>query len=166
MSTRGLCLAHVKRETKRLALIICAVALVVPISACGGDSASDEEIEEARQEGQREGRNEQRLDELEQELRKRERERRRGGGTDDGNNPPPPPPGGGSRGSRDCGGDLSANSNTSCDITRIVKETYQKSGQSSFEAYNPVNRETYRMSCTSGSPHVCTGGNNAAVYFP
>ncbi len=24
----------------------------------------------------------------------------------------------------------------------------------------------YTMSCTADSPHVCRGGNNAAMYFP
>jgi hypothetical protein len=33
-------------------------------------------------------------------------------------------------------------------------------------AYSPTTQQSYAMSCTAGEPHVCTGGNNAAVYFP
>jgi hypothetical protein len=29
-----------------------------------------------------------------------------------------------------------------------------------------VTNRSYNMYCTGTSPHVCTGGNNAAVYFP
>ncbi len=147
---------------KKLGLLACCLILVLPAGACGGDDSSDgDEAREAREQGRREGRSEQRLRELERELRERKREGDRSGGG--GAGPAPPASSGGSR---DCGGDLSANSNTSCDFARIVKETYQKSGQATFEALSPVTGKTYTMSCTGGSPHVCTGGNNAAVYFP
>jgi hypothetical protein len=36
----------------------------------------------------------------------------------------------------------------------------------SVTVYSPTTDRTYTMSCSAGTPHVCTGGNNASVYFP
>ena len=33
-------------------------------------------------------------------------------------------------------------------------------------AFSPATNRSYTMYCTTSSPHVCTGGTDAAVYFP
>jgi serine/threonine protein kinase len=76
--------------------------------------------------------------------------------------PAKPPPG-----TTGCGGGLSVGPNTSCPFAREVRSAYLASGgRSRVRAYSPTTGQSYRMSCTSGSPHLCTGGNDAAVYFP
>ena len=56
---------------------------------------------------------------------------------------------------------------TSCDFAENVLKAYRRSGGSStVQAQSPVTGLTYTMSCTTDTPHVCTGGNNAEVYFP
>ena len=70
-------------------------------------------------------------------------------------------------GSRSCADGLSANSATSCPFAENVRSAYFSSGQASTIAvYSPVTGQTYTMRCSSGSPHVCEGANDAAVYFP
>jgi hypothetical protein len=66
----------------------------------------------------------------------------------------------------DCGGDLSVGPNTSCAFARNVQAAYYQSGPGWNSVYSPVTDETYSVYCTANSPHVCTGGNNAAIYFP
>jgi hypothetical protein len=66
----------------------------------------------------------------------------------------------------DCGGGLSVGPNTSCPFAENVQAEYYRGGAGWIDVYSPVTGRTYRMYCTSGSPHVCTGGNDAAVYFP
>jgi hypothetical protein len=66
-----------------------------------------------------------------------------------------------------CGGGLTAGARTSCPFAENVRATFDQSGGAGvFEVYSPTTRQTYRMYCTSSSPHVCTGGNGASVYFP
>jgi hypothetical protein len=66
-----------------------------------------------------------------------------------------------------CSEGVSAGPATSCEFALNVAATYyQSGGASSIDVYSPVTERTYRMSCTSGSPHTCTGGNDASVYFP
>jgi Glucodextranase, domain B len=66
----------------------------------------------------------------------------------------------------DCGGGLLVGPNTSCPFAENVRSEYDRSGPGWIDVYSPVTDQTYTMYCTSDSPHVCTGGNNAAVYFP
>jgi hypothetical protein len=66
----------------------------------------------------------------------------------------------------DCGSGLLVGPNTSCAFAENVETTYYRVGGGWLEVYSPVTGRTYTMFCTDGSPHVCTGGNNAAVYFP
>lgn len=76
--------------------------------------------------------------------------------------PPPPPPATPSG----CGDGLSVNSVTSCPFARNVREAYQNSGgDSAIEVFSPVTGTSYTMSCTSGVPVVCRGGNGAVVYI-
>jgi Glucodextranase, domain B len=65
----------------------------------------------------------------------------------------------------DCGGGLTAGARTSCPFAENVRAAYESSGSGILEVYSPTTGQTYRMYCTSGSPHVCTGGNGASVYF-
>jgi hypothetical protein len=67
-----------------------------------------------------------------------------------------------------CGGELSVNSHTSCPFAQNVENAYYAevgSGSGEVVAYSPVTERDYTMSC-SGSPHECTGGDDAAVFFP
>jgi hypothetical protein len=67
-----------------------------------------------------------------------------------------------------CGGELEVNSDTTCPFAENVEDDYFAeigSGSGSIEAYSPVTETFYVMYCTA-SPHECTGGHNAAVYFP
>jgi hypothetical protein len=67
---------------------------------------------------------------------------------------------------KSCGGDLSVGPNTSCPFAQNVERAYAKSsgGNTDVSAYSPTTRATYTMHCSGSSPHVCSGGNGAAVY--
>ena len=88
----------------------------------------------------------------------------------------PPPPGGSparsgapppaTAGRTNCGGGIAAGPNTTCAFARNVVSAYRQTGGGTVQVYSPVTRQTYSMSCTSSPPHVCTGANNASVYFP
>ncbi|MGH2926135.1 MAG: hypothetical protein ACRDK1_09215, partial [Solirubrobacterales bacterium] len=74
-----------------------------------------------------------------------------------------------SAGSTSCGGDLSVGPSTSCSFATNVRSAYERSGGGNvlIKAYSPVTNTTYEMACGStGSTVVCTGGNNASVFFP
>lgn len=69
--------------------------------------------------------------------------------------------------STNCGGGLTAGARTSCPFAENVRATFEQSGGAGvFAVYSPTTGQTYRMYCTGSSPHVCTGGNGASVYFP
>lgn len=68
-------------------------------------------------------------------------------------------------GASNCGGGLTAGANTSCPFAENVRAAFEASGGGVLDVYSPTTGKTYRMYCTSGSPHVCTGGNGASVYF-
>ena len=70
------------------------------------------------------------------------------------------------RGKTGCGNGIYVGPNTTCVFASNVADVYYSNPSSTIEVYSPVTNNTYMMSCTSGSPHVCTGGNNASVYFP
>jgi hypothetical protein len=74
--------------------------------------------------------------------------------------------GAGTSGRTNCGSGITAGPNTSCAFARNVVSAYQETGGGTVEVYSPTTRQTYSMSCTSSPPHVCTGANNASVYFP
>jgi hypothetical protein len=65
-----------------------------------------------------------------------------------------------------CGSGVSAGPNTSCGFAENVRAAYRQSGSPVVSAFSPATGKTYTMYCTSSSPHVCTGGNDASVYFP
>lgn len=68
-------------------------------------------------------------------------------------------------GPTDCGGGLTAGAHTSCPFAENVRAAYRQTGGGAIDVYSPTTGRTYRMYCTSSAPHVCTGGNNASVYF-
>ncbi len=63
-----------------------------------------------------------------------------------------------------CGDGLSVNNHTSCPFARAVRDAYESSGgEATVVAYSPVTNQAYTMTCTSGIPTVCRGGNDAVV---
>jgi serine/threonine protein kinase len=81
--------------------------------------------------------------------------------------PPPAIIGAAAGAKSSCGGDLSVGPNTTCGFAHNVELAYDQSsgGGTDVTASSPATGLTYTMHCTGGSPHVCTGGNNASVYF-
>ena len=67
--------------------------------------------------------------------------------------------------STNCGGGLTAGPNTSCPFAENVRAEYNRTGSGVISVFSPVTGRSYTMYCTSGATHVCTGGNNASVYF-
>lgn len=66
-----------------------------------------------------------------------------------------------------CGDGVSVNSRTTCPFGRNVRDDYYSSGQDAVVyVHSPATGQDYSMSCSPGSPHTCTGGNNASVTFP
>jgi hypothetical protein len=65
-----------------------------------------------------------------------------------------------------CGGGLLVGPNTSCGFAENVRSAFFARGAGWISVVSPVTARSYDMYCTESSPHVCTGGNNAAVYFP
>ena len=140
-----------------LALVTCLI-----FSACGDSGASQEELDRARQQGIAKERQKQRLDELERELK---------GLKGSKGKPPPSAPSGATAtsGTTSCGASLSVGANTTCEFAANVEADYYaeiRSGPGTVSSYSPA-RDTYiTMYCSAGSPHVCTGGDEASVYFP
>ena len=65
-----------------------------------------------------------------------------------------------------CNSTVSAGANTTCPFALNVASQFNGAGSNTpFSAYSPATRREYTMSCESGSPVVCTGGNNATVYI-
>ncbi len=64
-----------------------------------------------------------------------------------------------------CGGQLAVGPDTTCSFAESVRAEYERQGPGTYEVFSPVTEKTYSMTC-SGTPVVCTGGNNASVYFP
>lgn len=151
----------VKALRATFAVIVLASILV----GCGGsDEATEERIARERREPQELGRQKERLRQIENRVR----EGRRGDGAGSPGSPPAPvQPQAPSSGLKSCGDGVSANSNTTCPFALNVKEAYFDSGQSdTIDAYSPQLGRSFTMSCSAGSPHVCTGGANAEVRFP
>lgn len=65
-----------------------------------------------------------------------------------------------------CGGGLAVGPDTSCAFAQNVQAGYDGRGPGEESVYSPVTSQTYEMDCVAGNQVVCTGGNNAAVYFP
>lgn len=157
------------RQLVRIALgFALAVAISLGFIACGSSGANQEELNQAKREGATQARETARIKQIQHELRKL----RRGAGS--GNVPVVPAgsaPSGSSTatGTSSCGGELSVGPATTCPFAENVRTAYGEelgSGSGIVYAYSPVTEKLYEMECTAGTPHVCTGGNNASVYFP
>jgi len=156
-----------RRALKIFGLIIAFVAFALSLSACGGDSsASQEELDRARNEGVAKARQQGKIQDIEKQLKSL----KKNGSSNQG----PPPPSGSSTtsstgGSASCGGFLSAGPNTTCGFAANVEADYFSeigSGSGPVYSYSPTTGQYYSMYCSAGSPHVCTGGHDASVYFP
>jgi hypothetical protein len=66
-----------------------------------------------------------------------------------------------------CGGNVSAGANTTCPFALNVAYEYlnQGGGDRTVDVLSPVTGKYYTMSCVSGVPTVCRGGDNAVVYI-
>jgi hypothetical protein len=162
-----------KQSSSRLPLVLAALALALlgfALAGCGDSGASSEELEAARKEGAVKAHQAERIREIQKELkalRKHGGSGKAAAGAAAGSPAPEGSPS--SSGSGNCGGALSANSVTTCGFAENVEEAYFAeigSGSGTVYAYSPTTGQTYSMYCTAGSPHECTGGNDAAVYFP
>jgi hypothetical protein len=148
-----------------------AVAAALSVTACGGSSgANQEEIARFQKKGAERVHEQERLRKLEHELKHIKHKGDEGTPAPPRHEPssplpstPAPPPA-----LESCGGELEVNSYTTCPFAEAVETSYFAeigSGSGTVTAYSPVTETTYSMYCTS-SPHECTGGTNAAVYFP
>lgn len=144
-------------------------------SGCGG--TSDDEIAKAREEGRQAERlkqQERRTAALERQLETEKNRRRRGssGASGDSSSRATPsvanagPSAQSGDGRSSCGDELSVGPNTTCVFARAVRSAYSSEGAGTYPVYSAVTQRAYTMTCSGGSPHVCTGGNNASVYFP
>jgi hypothetical protein len=68
-------------------------------------------------------------------------------------------------GTRSCGAGLEAGPDTTCPFAESVRSAFETNGPGTVDVYSPVTHQTYAMSCSEGSPVVCTGGKEAAVYI-
>lgn len=148
-----------------------AFALVVTLGGCGGSSGpSKEEIKEAEHTGAERAQQHAKIHQIEEQLRDL-RHGSKQNAADEGSAPESPsaPAPEGTSSSGNCGGGLSVNQYTTCPFAENVESAYFEeigSGSGTVEAWSPAKERTYVMYCTSGEPHECTGGNNAAVFFP
>lgn len=140
--------------------------LTLSLAACGGSGASQEELDRARREGVAKARQQAKIDDIQKELKSL----RKHGSAAPGSPPPSSESGSSSSaGSTSCGGSLSAGPNTTCGFAANVEADYYSeigSGSGSVYSYSPTTGRYYTMYCSAGAPHVCTGGNDASVYFP
>ncbi len=146
------------------------VILVVGVAAlvgCGGSddgSASQAEIQQAREQGAAKARQQAKLRRLERQVQQIKKGQKKPSTTNGG-----APTSSTSAGSSSCGDDLSVGPATTCGFGTNVRSDYYNeigAGAGTVVSYSPTTGETYTMTCSSGAPHVCTGGNNASVYFP
>lgn len=142
-----------------------AVGAASSLAACGGSGASQEELDQAKRAGAAHAREQARIKQIQHELRKLRRSQGGGGAAVAGGS------GSGSslEGSSSCGGELSVGPKTTCPFAENVQAAYFAeigSGSGTVLAYSPARNRSYSMYCTAGTPHVCTGGDEASVYFP
>lgn len=178
------------RQPRRVGLaLITAIVALGALSGCAGsddDSASKQlELQQARAEGRAEAIAEQRAKktaadaaalrkELTQ-LRKDQRKRTSTGSSSkkSSSNGSSSRASGSSASSgsgssvKTCGDGITANSVTSCEFARAVRDDYYSGGQSSqVSTFSPVTGQAYSMSCSGSGAVTCRGGNGASVTFP
>jgi hypothetical protein len=150
-----------------LSILAAVIAISLFASACGSSGASQDEVEQARKEGSAETRQKLKIERIEEELHSL---KKHGHAT---NQNPGQTEGGTSGttagGTTSCGGTLSVGPNTTCGFAANVEADYYSeigSGAGTVYSYSPTRERYYSMYCTAGSPHQCTGGSEASVYFP
>jgi hypothetical protein len=157
---------------RRGSALLCCLLVPVILGGCG-DSTNEkrlqqDQIERAKREAAHQARVEERqrqqTRELKREVAKLKHDRGRKGSAAPATGSAPVQPGG----THSCGGGLYVGPNTSCGFAENVRGAYAGSGGGNVTvtAFSPATDRDFAMSCTGGSPHVCTGGNNASVYFP
>lgn len=154
---------------KPITLVAVVIAVTFALSACGGSGASKEELQEARLQGAAKAQQQAKIAEIQKELKALRHGGGRASGAPSSGSPSPAPESTGTSSSGNCGGGLSANQYTTCGFAENVENDYYAeigSGSGTVVSYSPTTGETYSMYCTAGAPHECTGGNNAAVFFP
>jgi len=146
--------------------LLLVTGLSLGLAGCGDSGASQDEIEAARKQGAAKARQQEKIHQIEKELKNLKNGKSGSGGgvnpAPEGTPATPPSPG-------NCGRSLSVNEVTTCGFAENVQGAYYEevgSGAGTVYAYSPATGQSYSMYCTAGSPHVCTGGNDAAVYFP
>ena len=154
-----------RRPLQISGVIAAFAALLLLLSACGDSGASQEELDRARKEGAAKAQQEEKITDIEKQLKSLKKNGRASQGS------PPPSESGSvaSGGSTSCGGSLSVGPNTTCGFAANVEADYYSeigSGSGSVYSYSPTTGRYYTMYCSAGTPHVCTGGNDASVYFP
>lgn len=161
--------SHLKISSPRFFLNLLAALAVFGLASggCGDSGAGQDEIEAARQQGAAKARQQAKISQIQKELKELKKGKR--STTAAAVESSPAPQGSSSSGSGNCGGSLSSNGNTTCGFAANVQQAYFEeigSGSGTVFAYSPTTGQSYSMYCTAGSPHECTGGNDAAVYFP
>jgi hypothetical protein len=158
----------------RINLLSLAVALIacVTLPACGsGDNTAKEiahqdELQRARADAAKQQRQEDRLNQLERDL-KAAKVQKGSTGSGGGSSSSGSSSGSSSSGGTSCGEGVTVTGPTTCGFGINVKNAYYAQGQAgTIDAYSGTTQRIYTMSCSSGSPHHCTGGNGASVYFP
>jgi len=152
--------------------LVTLAALSLTLAACGGSGASQDEIESARQQGAAKARQQAKIGQIEKEVKALKKGKAGNAAAIAGGTSPAPEGSSASSSSGssgNCGASVSANQYTTCGFAENVQQSYFEevgSGSGTVYAYSPTTNQTYSMYCTAGSPHECTGGNDAAVYFP
>jgi hypothetical protein len=161
------------RPGLKLTALAAAVALVaLLLSACGDSGASNDELKEARLQGAAKAQQQAKITQIQRELRALRHGKAVPVDSGSGSAPAPAPESAApesAASSGNCGGGLSANQYTTCGFAENVESDYYSeigSGSGTVVSYSPTTRQTYSMYCSAGTPHECTGGNNAAVFFP
>lgn len=165
---RGRIAPAASRSARRGAALLTLGALAAAAAGCGSgvDVArtldNQEQIRQARVEGAQTARQEEKLKELERQLRESKHSGTSPAPPAGGSSPAPSTAGGA------CGDGVTAGPNTTCPFARNVRDVYYRNGGGEIvvNVYSPVTGKTYAMSCRAGTPHSCTGGNNASVTFP
>lgn len=154
---------------RALSTLVVLIAIPLLTSACGSSGASQDEIEQARKEGSAETRQKLKIERIEEELHSLKKHghatnQNQGQGQTEGGTS-----GATAGGTTSCGGTLSVGPNTTCGFAANVEADYYSeigSGAGTVYSYSPTRERYYSMYCTAGSPHQCTGGDEASVYFP
>jgi hypothetical protein len=144
--------------------IVAFAVLALALASCGDSGATQEELDRAREQGIEKAREQGKIESIEKQLEAlRKKEGSSGAPLSSGEASVP------SSGSTSCGGGLSVGPNTTCGFAANVEADYLSqigSGSGVVSSYSPTTERYHSMYCSAGSPHICTGGNDASVYFP